>query len=72
MICKAEIVHDKVVGIIGTVQDVTERKEAERRLEQLAYSDPLTGLANRALFKRRLASADRGLRPATTGAARCC
>src|SRR6185437_11937692 len=56
VICKAEIAHDKVVGIIGTVQDVTERKEAERRLEQLAYSDPLTGLANRALFKRRLAS----------------
>jgi diguanylate cyclase (GGDEF)-like protein/PAS domain S-box-containing protein len=56
VICKAEIAHDTVIGIIGTVQDVTERKEAERRLEQLAYSDPLTGLANRALFKRRLAS----------------
>ena len=56
VICKAEVVHDEVIGIIGTVQDVTERKEAERRLEQLAYSDPLTGLANRALFKRRLAS----------------
>ena len=56
VICKAEVAHDQVIGIIGTVQDVTERKEAERRLEQLAYSDPLTGLANRALFKRRLAS----------------
>jgi len=56
VICKAELAHDKIIGIIGTVQDVTERKEAERRLEQLAYSDPLTGLANRALFKRRLAS----------------
>ncbi|MDR3468146.1 MAG: diguanylate cyclase [Xanthobacteraceae bacterium] len=56
VICKAEVAHDKVIGIIGTVQDVTERKEAERRLEQLAYSDPLTGLANRTLFKRRLAS----------------
>ena len=56
VICKAEVVHDKVIGIIGTVQDVTERKEAERQLEQLAYSDPLTGLANRALFKRQLAA----------------
>ncbi len=56
VICKAEVAHGTVIGIIGTVQDVTERKEAERRLEQLAYSDPLTGLANRALFKRRLAS----------------
>ncbi|WP_426440240.1 EAL domain-containing protein [Bradyrhizobium genosp. P] len=56
VICKAEVADDKVVGIIGTVQDVTERKEAERQLEQLAYSDPLTGLANRALFKRQLAT----------------
>lgn len=56
VICKAEIAHDKVIGIIGTVQDVTERKDAERQLEQLAYSDPLTGLANRALFKRQLAT----------------
>ncbi|VIO77575.1 bifunctional diguanylate cyclase/phosphodiesterase [Bradyrhizobium ivorense] len=56
VICKAEVAHDKVIGIIGTVQDVTERKEAERQLEQLAYSDPLTGLANRALFKRQLAA----------------
>ncbi|MCG6206440.1 EAL domain-containing protein [Rhodopseudomonas sp. HC1] len=55
IICKAEVAAGKIVGLIGTAQDVTDRKEAERRLEQLAYSDPLTGLANRALFKRKLA-----------------
>nr|WP_245258297.1 bifunctional diguanylate cyclase/phosphodiesterase [Rhodopseudomonas palustris] len=55
IICKAEIRDGKVVGLIGTAQDVTDRKEAERRLELLAYTDPLTGLANRALFKRKLA-----------------
>ena len=60
VICKAEVAHDKVIGIIGTVQDVTERKEAERQLEQLAYSDPLTGLANRALFKRQLGAVIEG------------
>ncbi|MGX1106118.1 MULTISPECIES: sensor domain-containing protein [Bradyrhizobium] len=60
VICKAEVAHDKVIGIIGTVQDVTERKEAERQLEQLAYSDPLTGLANRALFTRQLAALTEG------------
>jgi diguanylate cyclase (GGDEF)-like protein/PAS domain S-box-containing protein len=56
VICKAEVSHEKIIGIIGTAQDVTDRKEAERRLEQLAYTDPLTGLANRALFKRELAN----------------
>jgi len=55
IICKAEISNGKIIGLIGTAQDVTDRKEAERRLEQLAYTDPLTGLANRALFKRQLA-----------------
>ncbi|WP_246700906.1 EAL domain-containing protein [Rhodopseudomonas sp. BR0M22] len=55
IICKAEIANGQIVGLVGTAQDVTERKEAERRLERLAYTDPLTGLANRALFKRRLA-----------------
>lgn len=50
-----EVVNNWVVRIGGTLQDVTASKEAERQLEQLAYFDPLTGLANRALFKRELA-----------------
>jgi diguanylate cyclase (GGDEF)-like protein len=43
-----------IVGLFGTVQDITERKRSERQLEQLAYYDPLTGCANRALFGREL------------------
>lgn len=35
---------------VGTVQDITERKAAQARIEQLAYYDSLTGLANRAQF----------------------
>jgi diguanylate cyclase (GGDEF)-like protein len=46
--------NDGVLRIGGTLQDVSKSKEAERQLEQLAYFDPLTGLANRALFKREL------------------
>ncbi|MGL4728489.1 MAG: putative bifunctional diguanylate cyclase/phosphodiesterase, partial [Bosea sp. (in: a-proteobacteria)] len=46
--------NDGIGEIAGTLQDVTERHEAQRQLEKLAYFDTLTGLANRALFKREL------------------
>ena len=39
--------------LIGTVQDITERKQAEHRITRLAYYDAVTGLPNRSfLFKR--------------------
>jgi len=41
----------------GTVQDITQRKAAEARIQFLAYHDALTGLPNRALFEDRLAKA---------------
>ncbi len=44
----------RFVGVSGTIQDITERKSSEKALERLAYYDPLTGLANRALFHRDL------------------
>nr|WP_246745945.1 ammonium transporter [Ciceribacter sp. L1K22] len=39
---------------IGALVDLRERKEAERRIRHLAQHDPLTGLANRALFTEKL------------------
>uniref|UniRef100_Q07QK2 Diguanylate cyclase/phosphodiesterase with PAS/PAC sensor(S) n=1 Tax=Rhodopseudomonas palustris (strain BisA53) TaxID=316055 RepID=Q07QK2_RHOP5 len=45
----------RIVGFTGTIQDISERKAAEEQLERLAYYDPLTGLANRALFHREIA-----------------
>jgi diguanylate cyclase (GGDEF)-like protein len=43
-----------IIGFNGTIQDISARKTAEERLERLAYYDPLTGLANRALFHREI------------------
>jgi diguanylate cyclase (GGDEF)-like protein/PAS domain S-box-containing protein len=42
---------------IGLSRDIRELKQAERQLEQMAYFDPLTGLANRTLFEQRLIEA---------------
>jgi diguanylate cyclase (GGDEF)-like protein/PAS domain S-box-containing protein len=39
--------NNTIIGYVGTLQDISERKDAERRLQAMAYTDPLTGLANR-------------------------
>jgi diguanylate cyclase (GGDEF)-like protein len=44
-------------GRVLVFRDVTERRELERELRRLAYTDRLTGLPNRALFHDRLAQA---------------
>jgi diguanylate cyclase (GGDEF)-like protein len=43
--------------ILERLRNVTERKEAEKRLVQMAHFDALTGLPNRTLFYRNLAGA---------------
>ena len=43
------------LGFQAVGRDITVRKEAEERLNYLAYHDGLTGLANRRLFRDRLA-----------------
>lgn len=44
----------RLIEIEGIMIDVTERKAAEEKILQLARTDPLTGLANRATFSERL------------------
>ncbi|BCY07490.1 bifunctional diguanylate cyclase/phosphodiesterase [Actinoplanes sp. L3-i22] len=46
--------HGAVTGLSGAMLDITERRVLERRLQELADTDPLTGAANRALFTRRV------------------
>jgi diguanylate cyclase (GGDEF)-like protein/PAS domain S-box-containing protein len=52
------LLDDKNVrGLVLNCRDVTERRALEAQLAHQAFHDPLTGLANRALFRDRLAHA---------------
>jgi diguanylate cyclase (GGDEF)-like protein/PAS domain S-box-containing protein len=42
------------VLMVGTLQDVTDRRQAEEQIRMLAYYDTLTGLPNRQLFNEQL------------------
>ncbi len=54
---------NNVHGIVLNARDVTERRDLENLLSHQAFHDPLTDLANRALFLDRLGHAlDRALR----------
>ena len=46
----------------GTVEDITDRRVAEERIQYLAYYDALTGLPNRTLLHDRLSKALAGAR----------
>ncbi|MGK2947276.1 MAG: putative bifunctional diguanylate cyclase/phosphodiesterase [Acidimicrobiales bacterium] len=52
------LLHDPDVGgVVVTLHDVTERREAQAELAHQAFHDGLTGLANRALFTDRVEQA---------------
>jgi len=44
----------EVIGGIGVVTDLTDRKQAEELIQRLAYRDAVTGLPNRSLFRDRV------------------
>ncbi len=47
----------RVVALTGTVQDVTERKQFEKKIRHMAYTDSVTELPNRQSFHERLTEA---------------
>jgi diguanylate cyclase (GGDEF)-like protein/PAS domain S-box-containing protein len=57
MLTQARAVRDAVgtlVRVVGSMTDITQRKDLEERLRHDAHYDSLTGLPNRALFLDRL------------------
>ncbi len=44
----------ELLGYLGTISDISKLKTAQVQLEQMAFYDTLTGLANRRLFRNRL------------------
>ena len=53
----AEAITDEtgnVIRLVGTIQDITERHEAQERFRSLAYRDVLTGLPNRTYLAEHL------------------
>lgn len=49
--------RNRVVGRVYSFRDLTERLDAQKRIEALAYTDALTGLPNRLLLGQRVAVA---------------
>lgn len=47
----------QVQGFLSVLRDVTEEKRMRRRLEEMAFTDPLTDLANRRLLEERAVDA---------------
>ncbi|MDA0172979.1 EAL domain-containing protein [Solirubrobacter taibaiensis] len=62
--------EEAVSAIVFNVRDLTQRRELEAELAKLAFHDPLTGLANRALLRERIThAAARALRAPGSDAA---
>ena len=51
-----------ILGAVMVFHDVTERKNAQGRLHHIAFHDSLTGLPNRAMFRKKLSTAMTGAR----------
>ena len=57
-ILATNLLHDgSVKGIVLNTRDVSDRRRLEEQLTHQAFHDPLTGLANRALFRDRVSHA---------------
>ncbi|MGI6113073.1 MAG: HD domain-containing phosphohydrolase [Mahellales bacterium] len=49
----------KVLHVVGSSRDITEKRQREEKIKYLSYHDKLTGLYNRAYFEEQIKEADR-------------
>ncbi|MED4056383.1 EAL domain-containing protein [Niallia taxi] len=49
---KASVIHNDAPAIMGSILDNTEKRKYQRKLERLAFYDPLTNLANRRMLSQ--------------------
>ncbi len=53
-------VDNSLGGLVGTILDITERKQTEEKLRYMSTHDALTGLYNRAYFKEEMERLEQG------------
>ena len=49
---------NKTIGVVLVFRDVTDKKEQQKKIEQLSFRDSLTGLYNRRFFEEQLRQLD--------------
>ncbi|TRZ36174.1 EAL domain-containing protein [Niallia circulans] len=49
---KVSVIHNDAPAIMGSILDNTEKRKYQRKLERLAFYDPLTNLANRRMLSQ--------------------
>ena len=48
------VLEGKIIGIVGLIDDITERVRLEKQMEELSFRDTLTGLYNRTYLEARV------------------
>lgn len=61
-VSQPQISRSRPVGRVYSFRDLTERQAAQKRIETLAYTDPLTGLPNRLMLTQQIHRALKAVR----------